>query len=91
MASLLVEARLFLQKLADAGYSEEQILPTVKQMAHWVTEGSVKATHDLDLAKVTRDFVERLLSSGIVEEQILDALNQVAILLIKGRKINHEH
>ena len=89
--TLIGEARFFLQKLVDAGYPEEQILSTLKLMANWVMEGPDKTTHELDLTKDTRDFVERLLSSGIGEDRILDALNQVAILLIKGRRINHEH
>ena len=89
--TLIDEARFFLQKLVDAGYPEEQILATLQQMVSWVKEEPVRASPELDLTKDTRDFVERLLCSGIAEEQILDALNQVAILLIKGRRTNHEH
>lgn len=89
--TLIDEAQLFLKKLSDAGYPDEQILATLEQMVSWVKEEPVRASPELDLTKDTRDFVERLLCSGIAEEQILDALNQVAILLIKGRRTNHEH
>lgn len=89
--NLMLEARTFLQKLVKAGYAEDEILMTVKQMISWLTEDSPKKLTESDLPELTREFVERLLGSGISENKIMDALNQVAILLINSRRKNHEH
>lgn len=89
--NLVREARAFLQKLVDAGYAEDQILMTVKQMILWLTEQSPSKLTETELPAATREFVERLLGSGISENKIMDALNQVAILLINSRRKNHEH
>ena len=89
--NLVREARAFLQKLVDAGYAEDQILMTIKQMISWLTEDSSKKMTESELPAVTREFVERLLGSGISENKIMDALNQVAILLIRSRRKTHEH
>lgn len=89
--NLMREARAFMQKLVDAGYAEDQILMTIKQMISWLTKDSPKKMTESELPELTREFVERLLGSGISENKIMDALNQVAILLIKSRKKNYEH
>lgn len=89
--NLVREARAFLQNLVDAGYAEEEILVTVKQMMSWLTEETPNKLTETELPSVTREFVERLLVSGISENKIMDTLNQVAILLIRSRRKNYEH
>ncbi|MBU3595074.1 hypothetical protein ICN10_01515 [Polynucleobacter sp. 86C-FISCH] len=88
---LAQEARAFLQKLVAAGYAEDQILATIRQMDSWLQVDSEKKVSEAELPAYTREFVERLLRSGFSENKIMDALNHVAILLIKNRGASHEH
>jgi DNA-binding transcriptional regulator YhcF (GntR family) len=89
--NLVREAKTFLQKLVDAGYDEDEILVTIKQMISWLTKDAPQQITESELPEFTREFVERLLGSGISENKIMDALNQVAILLIRSRRKAHEH